>query len=403
VFPDLTVLENVWIDEPQVRDGKRFRLSRAQAATRAYLAELGSPVSIRSRVSELSVADQQMVDIASALRRRLTLLIVDEPTASLTPQEVERLFAVLRRLRDAGTAIIFIGHRLEEILEIADRITVLRDGKVVSDLRATDADEQGLIRLMVGRNIEPAAPRVIHFASRPALTVTELSHAGIFENVSFEVVGGEILGIGGLVGSGRTELLEAIFGVRRRSHGTVLAAGRTISTSGQAVRARIALVPEDRANHGLILQASVKDNIVLANASLASRFGLRMIGEEFTIAGRMIRSLRIKAHGATAVVRNLSGGNQQKVSLAKWLARKLDVLLIDEPTRGVDVGSKSEIHALLHRLADAGLAVVMVSSDMRELLSVSDRILVLREGRVSGELSGGSTSEEEVMQLAAGL
>jgi rhamnose transport system ATP-binding protein len=402
VFPDLTVLENIWVDEPRRRDGRRFRLSKVETATRGYLADLGSTVSIHSRLSGLSVADQQMVDVASALRRPLKVLIVDEPTASLTPREVERLFAVLRRLRDSGAAIIFIGHRLEEILEIADRITVLRDGKVVSDLPTAGADEDRLIRLMVGRNIEPVAPRVAQAKAHTALTVTNLSHPGVFEDVSFEVAGGEILGIGGLVGAGRTEVLEAIFGVRRRSHGSVVAGGRNISTTGQAVRAGVALVPEDRANHGLILQASVKDNVVLANPASTSRFGIRILRAEITLAERMIRSLRIKARSVSALVRNLSGGNQQKVSLAKWLAATPRVLLIDEPTRGVDIGSKSEIHALLRQLADAGLAVVMVSSDMRELLSVPDRILVIREGRVAGALDGDSMVEEEVMRLAAG-
>jgi rhamnose transport system ATP-binding protein len=403
LFPDLTVLENVWIDEPsRGRFRRSVNLRTLGGRTRQLLDQLGCRVALDARVNSLSVADQQLVDIASALRRELRVLIVDEPTASLTPSEVHVLFGVLRALRDDGVTIIFIGHRLEEIMSIGDRITVLRDGRVVTTLAVADTDEDELIRLMVGRDIESDTFPTDHTNGDVVLSVSALSSPGAFSGVSFEVHRGEVLGIGGLVGAGRTELLETIFGVRRRTHGTVVAAGRRITRNADAIRAGLGLVPEDRGVNGLVVTRPIRENIVAPNMRATSRHGIRRRNRETDLAARLIDRLRIKALGGDQLPNQLSGGNQQKVSVAKWMAHDLSVLLVDEPTRGVDVGAKAEIHNLLRELAAHGTAVVMVSSDMRELLSMSDRILVMREGALTGELHGATADEESVLRLAAG-
>ena len=404
LFPDLTVLENVWIDEPsRGRLHRSVNLRTLGGRTRQLLDQLGCRVALDARVNSLSVADQQLVDIASALRRDLRVLIVDEPTASLTPSEVHVLFGVLRSLRDDGVTIIFIGHRLEEIMSIGDRITVLRDGCVVTTLAVADTDEDELIRLMVGRDIETETRSADRTNADVVLAVSALSSPGAFAGVSFEVHGGEVLGIGGLVGAGRTELLETIFGVRKRTHGTVVAGGRRIARNADAIRAGLGLVPEDRGVNGLVVTRPIRENIVAPNMRATARRGIRRRSREAALATRLIDRLRIKALGGEQLPNQLSGGNQQKVSVAKWMAKDLSVLLVDEPTRGVDVGAKAEIHGLLRELAAQGTAVVMVSSDMRELLAMSDRILVMREGALAGELDGATADEESVLRLAAGV
>jgi ABC-type sugar transport system ATPase subunit len=403
-FPDLTVIENIWIDDRTTGWWRRpFARKPAQQETAARLRELGCRASLFARMADLSVADQQLVDVASALRRDLRVLVVDEPTASLTPSEVESLFVVLRRLRDQGVAIIFIGHRLEEILEISDRVTVLRDGKLIRTVATADTDEEELVRFMVGRDIPPAEQRVVNDESSVALTVDGLGSPGVFEDISFQVKTGEILGLGGLVGAGRTEVLEAIFGVRPRSAGTVSLGDTRINSVAEAIRRGVALVPEDRGHHGLVLRASIRDNIIAPNLSVLSRFGMRDFTGERTLAAKMIEKLGVRTRSAEMPVGQLSGGNQQKVSLAKWLAGDLTVLLVDEPTRGVDVGAKAEIHALLRGLADRGLAIVVVSSDMRELMSISDRVIVMREGSFVGEMTSAEVTELGIIRLAAGV
>lgn len=404
LFPDLSVMENIWIDQRSGGLGKRrFRLSQMGSSTQDLLSQLGSSVSPDARVAFLSVADQQMVDIAAALRRDLKVLIVDEPTASLTPSEVNNLFRVMRELKDQGVAIIFIGHRLEEILEISDRITVLRDGILVDTIDRANANEDDLIRLMIGRDIETVDRKAQANLGDVLLSVADLSESGKFSDVSFEVRRGEIVGIGGLVGSGRSELLETIFGVREKTSGSVDVAGTPISSITDAVEAGMGLVPEDRGRYGLILLTSVLNNISAPNLDLTSWHDVRNPRKELRNAEDIVSRLRIKVSDVQQLAGQLSGGNQQRVSLGKWLVRDLDVLLVDEPTRGVDIGSKVEIHALLRKFADSGKAVVMVSSDMRELLEVPDRILIMREGRVAGALAMADATEESVMRLASGV
>lgn len=405
LFPDLTVLENVSVDRQVKEDKKkRFSWSAAEEETRRLLDDLGCSFSVHSPVKALSVADQQMVDMVSALRKRLKLLIVDEPTASLTPTEVDRLFITLRKLNAQGVTIIFIGHRLEEVLEISDRITILKDGELVTVKSKSETNEDELIRLMVGRNIDGTSEAKEIGKGGVVLRVENLISPGFVADVSFEVNRGEILGIGGLVGAGRSELLETIFGLRKRTGGrVVLNQGEEITTVHQAIDAKVALVPEDRAHNGLALNRSINENLVITNLSLTSRRSWRNFKRERVLGGELIEKFRVKLSFASQLVRELSGGNQQKVSLAKWLKRNVDILLIDEPSRGVDVGSKFEIHHFLKDSARNGMSVVMVSSDMRELIELSHRILVMRNGHVAGILTGSEVSEEAVLRLASGL
>jgi ABC-type sugar transport system ATPase subunit len=317
---------------------------------------------------------------------------------------VQRLFATIRKLNASGVAIVFIGHRLEEVLEISTRITVLKDGEVVAVKKSSETTEDELIRLMVGRNIAASTTNSKSASSRVSLKVSELESPGFVSGVSFEVKQGEILGIGGLVGAGRSELLETIFGLRKRTAGEVISTTHgSIKSVKQAISAKVALVPEDRAHNGLFLNRSINENLVITNLNLSSKGGKRNFGKEKVVGQELIEKFRVKLSSASQLVRELSGGNQQKVSLAKWLKQEVEILLIDEPSRGVDVGSKSEIHQILNDAAAAGMSVVMVSSDMRELIELSHRIIVMRNGRIAGELSGSEISEEAVLRLASGL
>ena len=405
LFPDLSVLENVCIDY-QMREetSTRFNWKVAEEETKVLLAQLGCSFSVHSPVKSLSVADQQMVDMVSALRKKLKVLIVDEPTASLTPPEVERLFATIRKLNRDGVAIIFIGHRLEEVLSISQRVTVLKDGEVVAVRKTSETTEDELIRLMVGRNIEAANTDAKASTNKIALRVNNLVSPGYVADVSFDVKEGEILGVGGLVGAGRSELLETIFGLRHRSSGEVISTNHgSLTTVKKAMASKIALVPEDRALNGLFLNRSINENLIITNLNLSSKAGKRNFRQESKIGLELISKFRIRLSSANQLVKELSGGNQQKVSLAKWLKQEVEILLIDEPSRGVDVGSKAEIHHLLNESAKNGMSIVMVSSDMRELIELSHRIIVMRNGRIAGELKGDDISEEAVLRLASGL
>lgn len=405
LFPDLSVLENVCVDyEAKVGTSRRFNWKKAEEQTKQLLSQLGCTFSVHAPVKALSVADQQMVDVVSALRKKLKLLIVDEPTASLTPAEVKRMFKTLRDLNNRGVAIIFIGHRLEEVLEISTRITILKDGEVVAVKKTSETTENELIKLMVGRSLNISSRNSKISNSQTSLKIKNLVSPGYVDNISFEVKSGEILGIGGLVGAGRSELLETIFGLRKRTHGDVLSLSQgKIKKVKQAISAGIVLVPEDRAHNGLFLNRSIIENLAITNLNLTSSGGKRNFRKENKIGRELIDKFRIKLLSTAQLARELSGGNQQKVSLAKWLKQEVKILLIDEPSRGVDVGSKSEIHQFLNDSAQQGMSIIMVSSDMRELIELSHRILVMRNGRIAGELSGSDISEESVLRLASGV
>lgn len=381
-------------------------LARMHRESATWLARVGLALDPSTPLADLPIGRQQLVEIAKALSTSARLLIMDEPTSSLSAREAETLFGVVRDLRQQGVSVIWISHRLSEVMELADRVVVLRDGKNAGDI----ADRSGIehdrmIRMMVGRDIDRLARRPSHPPGDAVLAVEGMrTPAHPAHAISFDVRAGEIVGIAGLVGAGRTEVLTTLFGVSPAVSGRITVSDRVVTPRSpiDAIRAGMALVPEDRKTQGLILDMTVRENMSLVALWPASRFGFIDFQAEQRLAHDMIPALAIKTPGDRQVVKFLSGGNQQKVVLAKWLAMKPRVLLLDEPTRGIDVGAKAEIYDLVHRLAGEGLAVLFVSSEMEEILSLSDRALVMHEGRLAGCLDRRSLTEENVMRLAAG-
>jgi len=390
------------------REPRRFGLidkGRIRREARRYLEMVGLDVSPRSIAARLAIGQQQLVEIAKALSCDARLLIMDEPTSSLSTSEANRLFEVIRQLRGRGVSIVYISHRLGEVKLLADRVTVFRDGKNAGDLAREEINHDRMVRLMVGRDIAQFYQRQAHAPGEPVLEVENLrTSAHPRRGLSFHVRAGEIVGVAGLVGAGRTEMLRAIFGVDKPEGGIVRVAGKPVRLTSplNAVRAGMALVPEDRKAQGLILEMTVRQNLSLGSLRRDQVAGMLNRSAERRLTREMIESLSIKTPHADQVVQYLSGGNQQKVVLGKWLALKPKVLLLDEPTRGIDVGAKQEIYRLIEKLAAGGLAVLFVSSEMEEVLGLSDRTLVMHEGRISGELSRAQLSEENVMTLATG-
>ncbi len=403
LVPQLSIAENVFLGRhPSRRIGLPVvKWGELRERARALLAELGHDVDPRRLVERLSIGEQQLVEIARALACVSRLIIMDEPTAPLSERETERLFEVIGRLRGRGVSIIYITHRLKEVYSGADRVTVLRDGRLIATAPVSEMPQDLLVRHMVGRELseETAAPH--ESAQREVmLRVDGLARGRDFRDIGFAVRRGEIVALAGLVGAGRTEVLESLFGVSPADHGRIQVAGREVEirTPADAIRAGMALVPDDRKAKGLMLGASVRMNMVLA---CERRFVIRR-RREAESAARMIGELRVRTRGAERPVSELSGGNQQKVVLAKWLLADAGVFLLDEPTRGVDVGAKSEIYALIRALARRGAAILFASSEMEEVLRLADRILVMHRGRIAGELSRAQASDERIMQLATG-
>ncbi|MCF6523731.1 sugar ABC transporter ATP-binding protein [Streptomyces sp. JJ36] len=405
LVPDLTVAENIFLG----RQPRRFGLidrARMYAEAAALLERVGVDVDPRARLRRLGVARLQMVEIAKALSVHARVLVMDEPTAVLTAGEVERLFTLVRRLRDEGTGVVFITHKLEEVAALGDRVTVLRDGRSIARVPAgTPRDD--LVRLMVGRSIEDQYPRArgpVRRDATPLLRVSGLSRAGRFTDVGFEVHAGEVVSLAGLVGAGRTEVARAVFGADPYDSGRVESQGRPLPRHDvtAAMAAGIGFVPEDRKAQGLLLDASVAENLGLVTLRAATRAGLVDRAGQRRAADRMARRLRVRMAGLDQPARTLSGGNQQKVAIGKWLLAQSRVLILDEPTRGVDVGAKVEIYRLVNELTASGHAVLMISSDMPEVLGMSDRILVMAQGRIAGELSAAEATQDAVLELAVG-
>ena len=404
LFPDLTVAENIGLRLEHGHAGRRIDWAARRAQAAALLARVGANIPPEAEVGTLSMPEQQLVEIACAIGAGARIVIMDEPTASLTQREQERLFAVVRELRAAGTGLVYISHRLEEIFALADRVTVLRDGASVGTHPVGAMTEAGLIKLMVGREVAQLYPPA---EGAPGATVLALKDVGCaasgVHGVNLAVRAGEILGLAGLVGAGRTELARVLFGLTPADTGEIQLAGRrvTIGSPQQAIELGIGYVPEDRRRHGVILELPVAQNMTMAiHPRLFPGAWLRF-GAERRLAQDYIRDLAVKCSGGEAPGGSLSGGNQQKVSLARWLATKPRLLILDEPTQGVDVGAKSEIHRIIRRLAREGLAVLMISSDLPEVLGMSDRIGVMRGGTLAAELPGGSDAPT-VMAAALG-
>jgi rhamnose transport system ATP-binding protein len=407
IFPDLSVAENVFMGH---RDqGRVVRWRRMCAEAQDILARLDVHLDPRMPASGLPVAAQQAIEIAKAISLDARVLIMDEPTAALSAHEVERLFRQVRRLRDAGVAVLFISHRLDEVLSIADRITVLRDGRHISTSDST-ADSGGvteaqLISAMVGRDVAEFFARTEHHAGEVVLRVRDLGRTGVFSGVSFDVRAGEVLGLAGLVGAGRTDVALALFGVAPAEAGAVELDGEplAVTSPGHALAHGIAYLSEDRRHVGLSLTQSVTANVTLpALRRYTSRLGLVDRAAERRVADGFRERLGIRTPGLSQPVGLLSGGNQQKTMLAKWLNMEPRVLILDEPTRGIDVGAKAEVHQLVDGLARDGMAVVLISSDLPEVLAMSDRVLVMREGRQMGLFDRAEATEERVMTAAVG-
>lgn len=403
-FPDLDVAENIFVGhQPRGRFGVDWAGMRRRTA--ALLAELGVKIDPSTPVRSLSVADQQMVELACALSHEAQVLMLDETTASLTPKEVAELFGIVRRLKAQGKALAFVSHHLDEVWEIADRITVLRDGEKVGELKPGETTVDEVIRLMVGRevNFSLKGHRTVTDA-KPILKVRGLTLDGTFRDVSFEVRPGEIVGLGGLVGAGRTEVCRTIFGVDRPTAGTVEFDGNPVSIRrpSEALALGIAMVPEDRQHEGLLPPMSIEHNVSLSILRSLATIGWVDRKQEGRLAKEYVQRLRTVFRSLDQPVRELSGGNQQKVVLGKWLLTKPRLLILDEPTRGVDIGAKEEVHRLILQLVEQGLALLVVSSDLPELLALCDRIVVMREGSVMRELTREDATPESVMRAATG-
>ncbi|CAN5798986.1 sugar ABC transporter ATP-binding protein [soil metagenome] len=400
-FPNLSVTGNIFAGRELTRGGQ-LRESEMETRTAAILEQLHLRIDPRATAESLPAAHRQLLQVARALAFECRILVLDEPTTALTDAEADHLFAVLQRLKAQGVTLLYVSHRLPEVFRLCDRVTVLRDGAYVGTHEISAIRSDDIVRAMVGRELPPRAVHAAVSASgEPALQVTGLTRAPSFRDVTLSVAPGEIVGIFGLVGSGRSELLETIFGIRRPQSGSIAIGGRplAIRSPRQAARAGIALVPEERHRQGLFFNLGLRHNLMLPARTVAGDLIVRG-AQEREQAARLMSEWRIKAAGLNAGPESLSGGNQQKVVLAKWLATKPRVLMLDEPTKGVDVGAKFEIHEIIRRQAGAGLGCLVVSSDLPELLALCHRIVVMREGHVQGELAGDAATEESVMYLA---
>jgi rhamnose transport system ATP-binding protein len=401
LFPDLDIAENIFVGRQPTRAG-RVEWNAMYAAARDLLHRLGVSLDPRTKARELSVAQQQMVEIARSLSLKARVLIMDEPTSSLTQREVEELFTIVRQLREAGTAILFISHRLEELFAIADRVTTLRDGAYVGTRMMESVTATELIQMMVGRTLDELFPKQEVAPGDVLLEVVNLSVAGHFSDITFSIRQGEIVGMSGLIGAGRTDVARTLFGILPATGGTIRIKGKpvTITSPEQAMALGIGFVPEDRKQHGLVLEFPIADNITLPKLPTFAKWGWLNSKAERAAAAEGSTQLQVKMAGLEQAAGQLSGGNQQKVVLAKWLATRPRILILDEPTRGIDVGTKAAVHRLMSQLAAEGMAILMISSELPEVLGMSDRILVMREGHLTAEFTRDRATPELIMQAA---
>jgi ABC-type sugar transport system ATPase subunit len=403
--PDLSIAENVFLGRRLAARLGVIDWRRTRGRAREALARLDLDLDPETVVRRLRPDQQQLVEIARALSIDARVLILDEPTSSLTDDEVRSLFSVVRRLRDGGVAVIFVSHRLSEIFELADRLTVLRDGRTVGEGPLAEFTRPRLIELMVGRELEETRPHedATRVADEPLLRVRDLSMPGVFDSIDLDLAAGEIVGLAGLVGAGRSELLEALFGLRK-AHGTIALGGKQVAyrRPQQAVRDGIAFVPADRKLQGLVLQMSVRENLMMASTSGVARLRVPRVDRELASVRTTISGLQIRAHSPRAAVTTLSGGNQQKVVLGKWLTTNPRVMMLDEPTRGVDIGAKAEIYRLLFSSAERGIGILLSSSETPELLTLCDRIVVLFRGKIVATLARAEATEARIAHFAGG-
>ncbi|MBI9105933.1 MAG: sugar ABC transporter ATP-binding protein [Spirochaetales bacterium] len=404
LVPYLSVAENIYF-------GREFTktcfldMDKMNDSASGIFDEMGVDINPKTRVSELSVAYKQLVEIGKAVSQNSRILILDEPTAALTNNETENLFKLIKKLQSEGVSIIYISHRLEELQEIADRITVFRDGAYIDTVAIGDTDRAGLISLMVGRKLGVDFPKPVKSSDETILEVKNLSTEGFLKNINFKLNKGEILGFGGLVGAGRTEVARAIFGLDAIVKGEIFIHGKKVfnKNPAAAIANGIGLIPEDRKDQGVLLNLSIRENIGFTFIDRITDWIIVNRKKEKKLVDEFQKKLSIKCSSTEQLVSNLSGGNQQKVVLAKWLAGDCEVLIFDEPTRGIDVGAKQEIYSLIRELAESGKGIIFISSEMPELIGMSERIIVMHEGGIEGELAAGEVSQEKILDLASGI
>lgn len=406
IIPYLTVAQNIYLGK-EITYGKTGILNtdKMNKLAAKTLQQLGvTDIKPQDIAGELSVGKQQMVEIARALSTNAEVIIMDEPTSALTDREIEKLFNVIHSLKEQGVAFVYISHRMEEIFQICDRISILRDGNYIGTKYIADTSFEEVVKMMVGRELGERYPVKNNKIGEVIFQVENLTINGLFERVNFEVREGEILGVSGLMGAGRTEVMEAIFGYRKKDSGTVKLNGKPLKTNHpiNLIKEKIGFITEDRKGKGLVLDSSIRENIALTNFEIISKFGVIERSEERNLVEKLIRKLRVKASSIEQKAETLSGGNQQKVVIAKWLGINPKVLILDEPTRGVDIGAKKEIYSIINQLAKNGVAIIMISSELPELLGVSDRIMVMHEGKVKAFFDKHEATQEKIMMAATG-
>jgi len=402
LFSDLSVTENIFMGRQPLGTGRRIDRAAMYAEADQLFTRLGVHLDPRRPALGLSIADQQIVEIAKAISLDARVLIMDEPTAALSGVEVDRLFAVARSLRDEGRALVFISHRFDEVFDLCDTVTVMRDGDYIATKAIAETNVDEIVALMVGREVGDLFPKTPAAIGEPVLRVDGLTSAGVFHDITFEVRAGEIVALAGLVGAGRSEIARAVFGVDRYDAGSITVKGTPVPPRNPraAIRAGMAFIPEDRRRQGLITEASVARNLAGVIRGSLAKSGLLTQKAESRAAGPWASTLEVKTGALDMSAATMSGGNQQKVVIAKWLATHPALLIIDEPTRGIDVGTKAEVHRLLSELAGEGLAILMISSELPEVLGMADRVLVVSEGRLAAQIPRAEATPETVMRAA---
>ncbi|MFG6113958.1 sugar ABC transporter ATP-binding protein [Halobacillus sp. MO56] len=405
IIPTLTVAQNMFLGK-ELKYGRTgiLRSKEMKQKTIEYLDKLGVYIDPDQEAGELSVGKQQMIEIARAIATDAEVLIMDEPTAALTDKEIEALFKVIDSLKEQGVGIVYISHRMEEIFKICDRITVLRDGEYVGTRDASTTDLNEIVKMMVGRDLGEQFPHRERSEGEVLLQVKDISAPGYFENISFDVARGEILGVAGLMGAGRTEIMESLFGARKFKGGEVRLDGKPIKIKhpADAINKGIGLITEDRKGKGLVLNQTIRENMALTNLPHVSQNKIIQKKREQELVDRLMKRLNVKATGPEQTVGSLSGGNQQKVVIGKWLGIQPKLLILDEPTRGVDIGAKKEIYHIMNELTSFGVAIIMISSELPEVLGMSDRIMVIHEGKVGAILNRDEADQEKIMYAATG-
>jgi ribose transport system ATP-binding protein len=404
VWPEMTVLENLFIGKELRSKFGLLRTKEMKALAKKQFEKLAVNIPLDRNAGLCSVGQQQMIEIAKALMTNAKVIIMDEPTAALTEREIEKLFEVINALRKEGVSIVYISHRMEEIFAICNRITVMRDGKTVDTKVISETNFDDVVRKMVGRELTDRFPERNPSVGKTMLEVKNATRNGVFENVSFSVKSGEVVGVSGLMGAGRTEIMRALFGLDKLDSGEIWLDGKkaAIKNPYEAVKYGIGFITEDRKTEGLVLDFSIRDNMALPNLKSFSKKGFIDDKTENEFVDLLIKRLQIKTQSGETNAKDLSGGNQQKVVIAKWIGIGPKVLILDEPTRGVDVGAKREIYQLMNELTDRGVAIIMVSSELPEVIGMSDRILVVHEGKISGELAKSEATQEKIMTFATG-